>query len=130
MQEPVDFIALMIALLGMLTSQQVATLAGPYAAIMVLAAAGAAVSFSLSNGQFSILQGLWYVSLRVLLAVVLTVSIAEVLVLVADWLKPRYTVAPLAFAIGCIRDFKKLWTWITKGLQFAWERKYGKPDNP
>lgn len=130
MHEPVDFIALMIALLGMLTSQQVAAIAGPYAAIMVLAASGAAVSFSLSDGQFSILQGVWYVSLRVLLAVVLTVSVAEFLTSFVDWLKPRYTIAPLAFAIGCIRDFKKAFEWSKDTIKTLWNLRNGKPNNP
>lgn len=127
MQEPVDFIAFIIAILGMITSTQVAHLAGPYAAIMVLGATGAAISLSLHDAQMTTLQAVGYVSIRVVLAVVFTVSLAELLVMVADWAKPRYTIAPLALMIGYTRDFKKTFGFAEKRIKGLFN---GKPDNP
>lgn len=130
MQEPVDFIALVVAILAMLTSHQVAGLIGPYAAIAVLAIAGAGISFSLNEGEFSIWQAMYYVSIRVLLAVVITVSMAELLVQFVDWAKPRYTIAPLALVIGLITDFKKAWGFIKENFATLWSLKNGKSNTP
>jgi len=119
MQEPIDFVAFVVAVLAMIASKEVAVLVGPYAAIMVLACAGSALSLSLSDQDFTLRQAVFYVTLRVLLAIVLTIALAQLLESVASWAKPKYTVAPLAFVIGYIRDYKAVFKWLAetaKGL--------------
>lgn len=119
MQEPIDFVAFVVAVLAMIASKEVAVLVGPYAAIMVLACAGSALSLSLSDQEFTLRQAVFYVTLRVLLAIVLTIALAQLLESVASWAKPKYTVAPLAFVIGYIRDYKAVFKWLAetaKGL--------------
>lgn len=109
--DPVDIITLLVALLALVTSREIAHTVSPYAAIMVLACAGAALSLSGNEKPMTTLQASVYVSVRVGVAIVLTVSIAEGLQLIAPWAKPRYTLIPLAFAIGWIRDYETVRTW-------------------
>lgn len=111
MNEPTDLVNLFIALFAILVSKELALLIGPYAAIVVLACAGAALSLSGTEKELNAWQATWYVSIRVLAAVVLTVSFAELLQNFAPWAKPRYTLIPVAFGIGWIRDFESVRTW-------------------
>ena len=46
-----------------------------------------------------------------LLAVALTVSIAELMQNIAAWMKPRYTLSPIAFGIGWIKDYNQVRSW-------------------
>lgn len=117
MQEPIDFVAFVVAILAMIASKEVAVLVGPYAAIMVLACAGSALSLSLSDQDFTLRQAVFYVTLRVLLAIVLTIALAQLLESVASWAKPKYTVAPLAFVIGYIRDYKAVFKWLAETVK-------------
>jgi len=112
MNEPVDFVALIIALFAMVTSVEIAQIIGPYASIMVLACAGAALSLSTNGKEMTTSQAVAYVSLRVVLAVALTVALAELLQKFVPWLNPRYTLIPLAFGIGWIRDYDTVRNWI------------------
>jgi len=111
MNEPVDFVALVIALIAMITSVEVAQVIGPYASIVVLACAGAALSLSTNGKEMTTTQAVGYVSLRVVLAVSLTVALAELLQKFVPWLNPRYTLIPLAFGIGWIRDYDTVRSW-------------------
>ncbi len=121
---PLDFVALVIAIAGMLFSQEIARVVGPYAAIMVLACAGAALSLSISDEEFSTTKAVGYVTLRVLLALVLTISLAELLESVASWAKPKYTISPLAFAIGYIRDYRATMNWFAEVIRGLVSRKW------
>jgi len=122
-QDPVDIVSLLVALLALIVSKEIATLVGPYAAIFVLACAGAALALS---GTEKVMVKWWepvvYVSIRVLLAVVLTVALAELLQKGIPWAQPRYTLVPLAFGISWIDDYKKARAWV--GETFArWTSK-------
>lgn len=113
--EPLDLIGLLIALLAFIVSKDVAAAVGPYAAIAILACAGAALS--LSGTEESMTSKLnwksaWFVGIRVLIAIAITVSIAEVLEHIVPWLRPRYSVSPIAFAIGWIRDYNQVRSWM------------------
>ena len=113
--EPLDLVALLIALLAFIVSKDVADAVGPYAAIAILACAGAALSLSGTEESMSSRlnwKSAWFVAIRVLLAVAITVSIAEVLEHIVPWLKPRYSVSPIAFAIGWVRDYNQVRSWI------------------
>ena len=105
MNEPLDLVSLLIAMIAVIASKEIAFMVGPYAAIVVLAFSGAALSLSGTEEQMGYKSAIWYVSIRVLAAVVLTVAIAELLQQVIPWAKPRTTLIPLAFAIGWIKDY-------------------------
>jgi hypothetical protein len=109
--EPLDLVALLIVLLAFIVSKDVAIAVGPYAAICVLACAGAGVSLSGNDRKMELWEGCWYVGIRVILAVALTVGLAELLQKIAPWLAPRYTLIPLAFGLGWIRDYDSVRKW-------------------
>ena len=49
-----------------------------------------------------------FVVIRILTAVVFTVTVASLLQIGFDWLKPRYTLVPIAFMIGLVKDYAEL----------------------
>jgi hypothetical protein len=53
-----------------------------------------------------------FVAVRVLLAVSLTVALVELLQELIPWAKPRFTLIPLAFALGYIQDYSEAWRWL------------------
>lgn len=110
--DPQDLITVIVALLAMITGQELANLIGPYAGIAALATAGAAVSLSGNEQKMTNWQACGYVSIRVLAATVLTVGVAELLQMIAPWAKPRYSLIPLAFGIGWIRDYNTVRTFL------------------
>lgn len=112
--EPLDLVGVLVALLTFIVSRDVAATVGPYAAIAILACAGAALSLSGAEANMESRwnwKSLWFVSIRVLLAVSVTISIAEVLEHIVPWLKPRYSLSPIAFGIGWIRDYDQVRDW-------------------
>lgn len=112
MSEPLDLVGVIVAVLAFIVSRDVAATVGPYAAIVVLACAGASLSLSGSEKPMGVLAALWFVIARVLLAVALTVSIAELLENIAPWMKPRYTLSPIAFGIGWVKDYNQVRSWL------------------
>lgn len=108
MADPPDVVSLLVALVAFVVSKELAHLVGPYAAIVVLAAAGASLSLSGHDEEITGAHAFVYVAVRVLVAAVLTVSLAELLQLMVPWAKPRYTLVPLAFGIGWIRDYREV----------------------
>lgn len=116
--EPLDLIAALVALIALFTSKEIAQAIGPYAAIFVAACAGAAISISGNAKEMSAWEATWYVTARVLMAVVLTVTIAYIVKMKAGW-DVRHTVIPIAFVIGWIRNYEllreKLMKRITRG---------------
>lgn len=111
MNQPIDLVGLLIALLAFAFGKEMATVVGPYAAIVVLASAGAALSLSGHEEDFAPWRAAWYVTIRILLAVTLTVAVAELLEHFVPALVPRFTLVPLAFAIGWIRDYDAVRQW-------------------
>ncbi len=112
--QPLDLVGIIIAVLSYMVSKDVAATVGPYAAIMILSCAGAALSLSGSEteaGKFN-LKAVWYVIVRIFLAVALTIVIAELLEKLVPWLQPRYSLSPIAFAIGWIRDYDQVKTFL------------------
>lgn len=103
--EPLDLVGILFALLAFIVGKDVAQAVSPYAAIIILAVAGAGLSLSGNDKPMGFWWGCWYVSIRVLVAVSLTVGMAELLQKLAPWLVPRYTLIPLAFGIGFIKDY-------------------------
>lgn len=109
--DPVDLITLLGALLAFIVSKEIAAIVSPYAGICVCACAGAAVSISGTDRKMTVPEAAWYVSMRVVVAIAVTVALAEVLNAVASWAKPRYTLIPLAFGIGWIKDYNSVRSW-------------------
>ena len=126
--DPVDVVSFIIAFVAFFASQEIAILVGPYAAIIVLSAAGAALSLSGNEDEMSHWRAAWYISIRVMVAVVLTVSIAELLRNVIPWAKPRYTLVPMAFAIGWIKDYASVRAWMGGIVDKFVSRKVGPDD--
>ena len=115
--DPPDLVGVVIALLAFIVSKEVATTFGPYAAIMMLATAGASLSLSGSEENMGPWKAAWFVAIRVLLAIVITISFAELLQNLAPWLKPRYTMSPIAFGIGWIRDYNQIRAWFGRMIE-------------
>jgi len=111
MQSPPDFLEFVLAIIAFFASKEIAATVGPFAAIFVLACAGAALSLSGTPTQMSYGRALLYIGIRILVAVVLTVSMAELLQKIVPWASPRYTLTPIAFAIGWIKDYNSVRTW-------------------
>lgn len=109
--DPLDIIALLVALLTFVTSREVAAILGPYAAIMVAACGGAAVSLSGNDREMTLWRATFYICVRVLLAFILTVAIAKGIKKGFEW-EPGVTMVPIAFAIGWIRDYDGVRTWM------------------
>lgn len=112
MGDPQDIVSVLIALIAFVVSKEVAHLVGPYAAIVVLACAGAALSLSGTEDELTYGRAVMYVGVRVMVAIVLTVAIAELMHGVVPWAKPKVTLIPLAFAIGWIKDYGSIRSWL------------------
>lgn len=121
--DPLDIVSLMIALAAFLVSKEVAAVAGPYAAIVMLACAGSALCLSGIEEKLTPLAGVLFVSLRILVAIAVTVALAEAVQWAFPSLKPRYTLAPIAFAIGWVRDYNSLRTWFGGMIERVLGRK-------
>lgn len=121
--EPSDLLTLLVALIAMITGREVAALIGPYAAIMVLACAGAGVALSGVDKQMNNLEAIRYVSFRVLVAVCFTVGLAELVQQWFAWAKPRYTLMPLAFLIGYVKDYNVVAKSVSDAVAGVFKRK-------
>lgn len=120
--DPVDLVALLVAAISIVASPEIARLAGPYMAIFIVACAGAA--FSASGGdKMTAGETIKYMAVRVLIALAVTVSLAELLQTVWPAMKPRITLIPLAFGIGAIRDFAAVRDWVVDKLKSIVQRK-------
>lgn len=115
--EPLDIISLLMLVLATITSRELAQAVGPYAAIGITAWAGAMFSLTSCNKKMTNRQAAWYVAARIVLAVLLTVSLAEILHSLWPSARPRYTLPPLAFCIGWVGDFERVKRWLVVGLE-------------
>lgn len=129
--EPSDIVALLVALLAFVTSREVAYLLGPYAAIIVASSAGAALSLSSTESPLpKWWQPIVFVSVRVVVAVVLTVAIANAIVTGTE-VKAGLFLIPVAFGIGAIRDYGSVLRWVGAAVKKAipgWLANLGKRD--
>jgi hypothetical protein len=85
------------------------------------------VSLSGNDEPMTVPQALGYVLLRVLLATILTVGLAELLQHVIPAIKPRYSLIPVAFAVGWIRDYSSLRSWLGDTIQAIVSRRVDRP---
>lgn len=120
--DPLDLVALLVALLTFVTSREVATILGPYAALMVAACGGAALSLSGNDRDMTLWRATLYVGVRVLVAFVLVVAIAKGIKAQFD-VDPGITLIPLAFGIGWIRDYDGVRAWVGGIIDKIFSRK-------
>ena len=106
--DPMDFVGFVVGAVSLIAGVNVAHLVGPYAAIFVLSCGGAILSLTGNDKDMTGRQGIVYISVRVVVAWCLTVAAAELLQSFFPGLKPRYTLIPIAFGIGYIRDWAHL----------------------
>lgn len=107
-QQPLDIVGLLVSLLAFIVSKDVAIVVGPYAAIALLACAGAALALSGIEEKMGVIRASWFVSIRVLVAIAITISVAELIERWIPSLQPRYTLSPIALGIGWVRDYDQL----------------------
>jgi len=115
--DPQDGLNLVVTLIAFLASKEIAALVGPNAAIIVLASSGAAFALSCSIVKRSYLSAMWFIILRVIVASLLTVTLAEIIQYWVPWMKPRYGLVLLAFGIGLIEDYRALLGVVLKGKE-------------
>lgn len=123
MSNPPDFVGLSITVMAYWAGNEIAEVAGPYAAITVLASAGSALSLSNMEPPISSTKATLFIFTRIALAVVLTVSLAEFFQMIAPWMQARYTLIPVAFAIGWIADYSKVKKWLSSVIVRFVDRK-------
>lgn len=121
--DPSDLMTLLIALIAMITGREVAALVGPYAAICVVAVAGAGVALSKQSEKMNNWDAAKYVSFRVLMAVCFTVSLAEFLQSYLPSMKPRATLLPAAFLIAWVKDYNAIASWAWDRAKAIWPSK-------
>lgn len=120
--DPLDATALLIFLLTFVTSREAAAVIGPYAAIIVAACGGAALSLSGNDKDMSLWRATWYVGVRVVLAVLIVVSLAKGIKSGFGW-EPSVTLIPLAIGIGWIRDYDHVRSWVGGIIDKFFSRK-------
>lgn len=128
--EPADLITLLVTLLAIIAGKEIAAILGPYAAIFLGACAGAALSLSANETEMKPLPAVVFVSVRVLVAVVLTVFLAEFLQYFRPEWKARILVVPIAFVIGFIRDYESIRSWINRMVKKRAEKQFGEVKGP
>lgn len=130
--EPLDVVAALILILTIVTSKDVAVVLGPYAAIVVAASAGSAISLYITNRD---MQRWWqptfYVLSRILIATVFTVAIAKLLH--GHWPGSEISllVIVVAASFGLVWDYGACLRWIVTALRKAlpgWLANLGKRD--
>jgi hypothetical protein len=125
MNTPIDFPDAVIALIAAFTGHTVATYVGPYAVIFLFACLGAAVRLSYKDEDTENINAVRFVTLRICIAVMVGVTCAELLELVVSAAKPKYTVAPLAFVIGWIKDYRAVFNWFAEVVKGFVGKRYG-----
>ena len=124
-QSPPDLIGLLIILFAGVASQEIANATASYFAIVMLATAGAFLALSSDPEPRSNWAALNFISVRVFVAVVLTVSVAELFHRLLPWATPRYTLIPIAFLIGWTVDFNAIRSWLGGFLSRVFDKKAG-----
>jgi len=104
---PADIIGFIVAIVTYIASKEIAEVVSPYIAIVV--AATMAAGWALSRaGELTGYQSLKFIVLRVGTAILFAVTLANLIALVAPWAAPRWTMVPIAFIIGLVKDVEEL----------------------
>jgi hypothetical protein len=127
---PEDLIGLLIGLISLFTTAEVAQLVGPYVAILVASGAGAYLSISGTEDHMTLHRAASHFVLRVLVALVITVSLAKGIAAIGPaWLHPNITLVPLALGIGWVKDFNTVRAFVADKIKFFITKKVEEPGN-
>lgn len=121
--DPADLVGLIIAVLTYFASKEIAEIIGPYIAICI--AATMAAGWALSRaGELTGFQSLKFMLLRAGTAIIFAVTLAQLFHMALPWLQTRYTMIPIAFLIGLVKDLDELKSY--KDSIVGWIRNRGK----
>ncbi|MGL4573834.1 MAG: hypothetical protein ACRCV9_03495 [Burkholderiaceae bacterium] len=124
---PPDLIGLLVLLFAGVVSAEIAHATAAYIAVAMLAMAGAILALTGSERSYSTAGAIGFVLVRVLLACVITVSLAGIIEKITPDFQPRQTMIFIAFFIGWTPDLNKIRDWAA-GLfaRFAERKADGK----
>ena len=105
---PINFVDFVVGIVTLFAGANIAYLVGPYAAIFVVSCGGAILSLSGSDKDMSVRESVAYITVRVVVACCVTVALAELLQYLFPKMQPKYSLIPIAFGIGYIRDWAHL----------------------
>mgnify|MGYP006331639771 FL=1 len=127
-----DVVTVLAVILTIVTSKDVAAYLSPYAAIVVAASAGSAVSLSIVVKDMPRWwQPMYYFLSRILIATTFTVAIAGLLH--AQWpdIRLREFLVPIAGCLGLVWNYGAVLQWIVRAAKKilpAWLANLGKRD--
>ncbi len=127
---PLDIVAVAIALASLLFKPEIAQFVGPYAVIFLGAILGGAMSAA-RRGPATRAVTLGYMALVIILALLVTVPLAEMLApQIPVRIEARVLFAPVAAIISGIgQDWPKIGAWIINLARGVIERRVGAPPN-
>ncbi len=125
---PLDVVAVAIALASLLFKPEIAQFVGPYAVIFLGAILGGAMSAA-RRGPTSRVGTLGYMALVIILALLVTVPLAELLApQIPVRLETRVLFAPVAAIVSGIgQDWPKVGAWLVNLVRGVIERRVGAP---
>lgn len=115
-ENPLDLVGLVIAVFASVTSRETAHAVGPYVAIIMLSLAGS-IARVCSIETETRLDGFRELFGRAFVAVSVTVSVAMLLEHFFPALQARYTISPIAFMIGYVKDYTSILDMVIKRLK-------------
>lgn len=130
--QPLDIVAVAIAFASLLFEPRLAEIIGPYAVIILGAILGGALSAS-RRGPTTRAATIVYMALMIILALLVTVPLAEVTAAYIPIVRvePRVLFAPLAAVVAAIgNDWVAVGKWVIGLVRRAVERWAGAPPNP
>lgn len=126
---PLDPVQAIIFVIGLVTSLEFAQVVGPYAAIFVAGGAGAFLSITGNAAEMTARQAAAYVTVRIILAVLITVPLAKALATFGlAWLHPNITLIPLALGLGWVKDYDPVRAYIAGKINLLVTRQVGPKD--
>ncbi len=125
---PLDIVTVAIAFASLLFKPEIAQFVGPYAVIFLGAILGGALSAA-RRGPATRASTLGYMALVIILALMVTVPLAELLApQIPIRLEPRVLFAPVAAIVsGVGQDWPKVGAWLVNLARGVIERRVGAP---
>jgi len=128
---PLDIVTVSVVMAGLIFDPRIAEIVGPYAVILLGAILGGALSAS-RRGAATRVETLGYMALVVILALLVTVPLAEVTAahIPVARVEPRVLFAPVAAIVAGIgHDWPNVGRWVVGLVRGMVERWAGKPSD-
>lgn len=128
---PLDIVTVSVILAGLLFDPRIAEIVGPYAVILLGAVLGGSLSAA-RRGSSSRVETLGYMALVIILALLVTVPLAEVTAahIPLARLEPRVLFAPVAAIVAGIgHDWPNVGQWAIRLVRGMVERWASKPND-